>query len=572
MNWRERTARRLGMAGPVEVSLALSFFILLILFKIANTARYKFNTDESQHLHVIWGWARGFVQYRDLCDNHMPLFQLLFAPIFGLIGDRPSILHWMRFILLPMYGMVVWCTYRIGSLLFSKRVGVWAVIMAGFYPGYHFCSLEFRTDNLWAPLWLLSILVLIENGVTMRAAWTAGILLGLCFGVSMKSSLLLAAVLVSGGITIWLIRPKALDISGRRLIACTCTYIGTALLIPLLIILAFVRAGVWPELRYWVFENNVLPGMRNHPAWWIVVFPITFPFVAGAARLVIKRAQDPVIAFRRGLVFLIWGFYIPAVWSFWPLVSRQDYLPYQPLAFVLYAAALIAISDRLARSETSFGRIVRTVPTSALVSVVFFLVALLAHPFWVNGGKPETDLLRATLQLTDPGDFVLDQKGETIFRQRAFRPIWEPLVMERICRGLLPDNAAERCVQTRACVATKEKDMSADATRFVEKHYLPVGSGLYVAGCLLLPPAAANSKRGDFEVAIPASYRIISEDAVIVQGTLDGTSYAGEPRLLLPGQHSFLATGSKSASLALLWAQAVERGFSPFSSNTLPHK
>jgi len=30
------------------------------------------------------------VQYRDLFDNHMPLFHLLFAPIFGLIGDRAT--------------------------------------------------------------------------------------------------------------------------------------------------------------------------------------------------------------------------------------------------------------------------------------------------------------------------------------------------------------------------------------------------------------------------------------------------------------------------------------------------
>jgi len=44
----------------------------------------------SQRLHVIWGWAHGLVQYRDLFDNPMPLFQIMLAPIFGLIGDWAS--------------------------------------------------------------------------------------------------------------------------------------------------------------------------------------------------------------------------------------------------------------------------------------------------------------------------------------------------------------------------------------------------------------------------------------------------------------------------------------------------
>jgi hypothetical protein len=544
------------MSGPAEALLAL-----LVVFKIINTARYQFDTDESQHLHVIWGWARGFIQYRDLCDNHMPLFQILFAPIYGLIGDRATVLVSMRFVLLPLYGVVMWCTYRIGALLFSKRAGLWAVIMAGFYPGNHFCSLEFRTDNLWSPLWLLSVLVLVEEGLTMRAAWTAGLLMGLCFGVSMKTSLLLLSVMVSGTVTVLMIGPGKLGIQRRRLALFALVYLANALLIPGIIMLAFAWKGIWPAFRYWVFENNIVPGLRNHPAWWIVAFPICFPVVLYAARVIIGKTLDPVMAFRRGFIFLIWGFYTPALWSFWALVSRQDYLPYQPLAFVLYAGALLAISDHLARQETSLGKMLRRVPGPAFVAGVLFLVALLAHPFWVDGGKPETDLLRATLKLTDPGDFVFDQKGETVFRQRCFGPIWEPMVMERIRRGLMIDNSAQRCVDTRTCVATKEKDMSAAAKGFVERNYLPVGAGLYAVGSFL-PSARRDDGSVDFDIVIPAAYKVISADSSMVRGRLDGTPYEGETRLLSPGRHVFLLT-SKSVPLAVLWARAVDRGFKP---------
>jgi len=93
-----------------EFIAAAVLFALMIVFKVVNMLRYRLDSDESQHMHVVWAWARGFVQYRDIFDNHMPLFHIMFAPIFGLIGDRPTILYWMRFILLPMY------SWRLGAL------------------------------------------------------------------------------------------------------------------------------------------------------------------------------------------------------------------------------------------------------------------------------------------------------------------------------------------------------------------------------------------------------------------------------------------------------------------------
>ncbi len=167
------------MSSVVEFWTAVALFVVMIVFRMVTVTHYKFTTDESQHLHVVWGWARGFRQYRDLADNHMPLFQLLCAPIYALIGDCGTVLYWMRFVLEPLYFVACWCIYRIGSLLFSRRVGVWAVILARFYPDYLYCSVEYRADNLWAPLWLLGIVVLLEGAMTLRRALVAGLLIGL---------------------------------------------------------------------------------------------------------------------------------------------------------------------------------------------------------------------------------------------------------------------------------------------------------------------------------------------------------------------------------------------------------
>src|ERR1044072_7686642 len=207
-SFAQRGAEYFCMSGPAEFAAAASLFIIMIALKLVNMTHNRFDSDESQHTHVIWAWARGFVQYRDVFDNHMPLFQIMFAPIFGAIGDRATILYWLRFILLPMYFVGAWCTYRIGELLFSRRAGAWAVILAGLYSKYHFISLEFRTDNLWAPLWLLCVLTLINGSLTVPRALRAGLFVGVCFSVSMKSLLLLVMLLVGASLAFFLVRRK----------------------------------------------------------------------------------------------------------------------------------------------------------------------------------------------------------------------------------------------------------------------------------------------------------------------------------------------------------------------------
>jgi len=549
------------MSGPAEFAAAVSLFVLMIVIKLANIVHYRFDSDESQHMHVIWAWARGFVQYRDVFDNHMPLFQIMFAPIFGLIGDRATILYWMRFILLPMYFVGAWCTYRIGEILFSRRAGVWAIILAGLFSKYHFISLEFRTDNLWAPLWLLCVLTLISGSLTVPRALKAGLLVGLCFSVSMKSVLLLVALLVGASIALFLVGRKELGQSWRHLARCAAAFLFTTFLIPGVIAAAFALGGVWHEFYYSIFVHNTLPHLspKNHPAWWIFIFPIVFPFVIYAARLIVRAAGEPALAFRRGFIFLICGFYAPALYSFWNLLTRQDDLPYYPLAFVLYSGGLLAISPRFARYGPRIGRYLRCIPLPAFVALLELILTIASRPFWIDRARLETGLLRGVLKLTEPGDFVLDCKGETIFRQRCFWPVTESIMLERIARRLVVDNAGARAIETRACVAAMKGRMPLRAKQFIWKNYITVGNDLKVVG-RFLRPSATDGTRMEFEVVIPASYNIIGRDGPVT-GTLDGTPYEGA-RFLLPGVHSFVQTSSRT-QLAALWARAVDQNFLP---------
>jgi len=522
---------------------------------------YRFDSDESQHMHVIWAWARGFIQYRDVFDNHMPLFQIMFAPIFGVIGDRATILYWMRFILLPMYFVGAWCTYRIGEILFSRRAGVWAVILVGLFSKYHFASFEFRTDNLWAPLWLLCVLTLVSGSLTMPRALTAGLLLGLCFSVSMKSVLLLVALLVGASISLFLVGTKKLGQSWPHLARCAAAFLFMTFLIPGIIAAAFALGGVWREFYYCNFQHNLLPHLspKNHPAWWIFIFPILFPLVIYAARLIVRAAPEPALAFRRAFIFLICGFYAPALYSFWNLLTRQDDLPYYPLVYVLVSGGVLAISPRFERYGPRIGRYVRRFSLPAFVTLLGLIQLIASRPFWIDRARLETGLLRGVLKLTDPGDFVLDCKGETIFRQRCFWPVTESIMLERIARRLVVDNAAQRAVETRACVAAMKGRMPLRAKQFIWKNYITVGNDLKVVG-RFLRPSATDGTRMEFEVVIPASYKIVARDGPVT-GTLDGAPYEGA-RFLAPGIHSFVQSSSRT-QLAALWARAVDRNFLP---------
>jgi hypothetical protein len=554
-----RIADYFGLSYPHEFTSAALLLIGLIFLRVVTVAYYKFGADEPQHLHVIWGWARGFVQYRDLADNHMPLFQLLFAPIYNLIGDRATILYWMRTIQQSLYIVAFWCTYRIGSLLFSRRVGVWAAILVGLSFDYAFCSVEFRTDNLWAPLWLLCILVLLSGALTLRRALMAGFLMGLCFGVSMKTVLLLMSTVVGGSMTLMFVGRERLDIGWRQILGALAAFFATALIVPGTIMAAFALYGVWPQFHYWVFEHNVVPGLTNHPAWSVIIFAVGFPLVALGAHRMVAATPDTIVAARRSFVLITAGFFFTALLSFWPFLSRQDYLPFYPLAFVVCTGAILTVLDRREKNRNT-GNIWRIIPVPAVFGVCELLLALLVHPFWINKAKLETDLLRTTLQVSDPGDFVFDRRGETVFRQRCFYPIIETFTKERIRRGLMADNTIERCIDTRTCVATLPDDMPLATFRFLERNYLPIGSKLRVAGVLL--HSSTNGKQFDFEIVIPASYKIIGHDVDTVTGVLDGEPYQGNERFLSPGTHTFVQT-SPGHDLAVFWAQAVDRHFRP---------
>jgi hypothetical protein len=81
----------------VESGLLIALFATAFVLRSVGVFRYAFDSDEAQHLHVAWAYGHGFLPYRDVFDNHTPLFHLAMAPLVALVGERAEIHFIARF-------------------------------------------------------------------------------------------------------------------------------------------------------------------------------------------------------------------------------------------------------------------------------------------------------------------------------------------------------------------------------------------------------------------------------------------------------------------------------------------
>ncbi len=149
-----------------------------------------------------------------------------------------------------------------------------------------------------------------------------------------------------------------------------------------------------------------------------------------------------------------------------------------------------------------------------------------------------------------------------MFRNRPFYYALETMTLERMARGLIADRIPERCIETRTCVAPADiKGFPPRARRFLEDRFVVVGSWR-VAGSILPPVAGGPDGPRSFEVVIPARYTATGAEGP-PRGMLDGAPCDG-PRDLAPGRHEY-QPASGEGPIAIIWAQALERGFTPFA-------
>ena len=537
-------AERWGAALLLLVAFALRCFYIF---------RFRYDSDEPQHLHTTWGWTQGLLQYRDFFDNHTPLFHILFSPLVALLGERADILTYMRFAMVPLWLVALWAVWRIGSRIFSPRAGLWATVFIALLPWWFFCALEYRTDNLWTPLWLCALAVLLTGPLTAKRAFAGGLLLGLCCATSMKTSLLLSVGILAAAFAPHLCAGRFDRAALGRELKTALPILAGLLVVPAFLCAFFAAKGCWADFYYCVIQHNVMPDVdaKLHPWQERLAFPVALPFLLYGAARIARHCPDSSLALRRSFLFLWAGLYYTSLDSFWALLTRQDYLPFYPIA------ALLAAPFILWRVKTPSRQ------TTVLAAVVVIEIALLlgGRPPWIDGTLEKREVLRQVIQLTRPGEFVMDFKGESVFRRRAFYYVLEPLTVRRMKLKTIQDTIPHDLVKKNVhLVVNRDRGWYLPQTKqFLTENYLSIGQ-VRVAGRVLSSKPTTPGATIEFPVEIPARY-VLWADGKPVQGLLDGQPYNGAQELA-PGLHQFRPDG-EHPRLALLWERAAQAGLVP---------
>ena len=566
-----------GLTTPAERRCILTLLALALVLRVRYAFIYRIDSDEPQHLHVVWAWATGLLQYRDVFDNHAPLFHVLCAPFFRLFGERADIIIPMRLAMLGFYALSLWSLWKIGATLFSRRVGIWAAVFAALEPRFFYTSTEFRTDDMWAATWLLMLAVLVGGRLTPRRSFCAGLLLGATFGVSMKTSLLVTALGLSVaftlGLQVWQAGWRVKN-WGRVLAGAAAVVAGTAI-IPAAIIGYFAYRHALADLHYCVIEHNIVPGLKRWGGvgFHAVVFAIALPLLLAGTVLVFLAGRDLDVRrrFWRATLFLTPLLFFALLWCFWPDLTREDYLPFSPLAVVAVAApgalGIFAWLRAHARVGDAWGWLA---PTA--VAVIEALLILTATKPWHNDAQRDIAAFAKILRLTKPGDYVMDGKAGAIYRPRPFYYALETITRARMKKNLIPDNVIERMIATRTAVASLSGLLTESAAaRFVRENYVSIGAGsddkVRVLGKVL--PGATPGRAVQFEVVIGANYAFVDDKGSAVHGMLDGTVLSGA-REIAAGRHELVLDPGAPAHVAIFWENALEKGFLPAFNDTAP--
>jgi len=544
--------------GNRQGALTAVFLIAAAALHAVYVVHHRVNSDEPQHLHVAWAWVQGLLPYRDVFDNHSPLFSLLMAPVLRAIGERPDIVFLARLAMLPLAALALALAWVIGRHLFSTRAALLAVALCALVPDFMLGSVEYRTDVLWTVLWMAAMAILLTGHPTRSRAFLFGLAVGAALATSMKTSMLVLSLGVSGAAALYMLRARGAKLPLPSLAAWSACALAGVLLVPALLVAVFASQGAWKPMIYGTLSHNLVPnlGLWREGAYRALILVAALPLLWIVGRRIVEGADDPFLGAKRALLFLTAGVYYAALYGIWPLITRQDLLPFLPMAAVVVAPCFLALTGLARGWRPRLQGLVRAAsfaPAAVLVLEIAWTQRV--EPVWQrNDTQHEVSLLKEVLRLTRRGDTVMDLKGETIFRERPFYFALEAITEARIADGSIRDDIPERLIARGTPVAVADSpELPERGRNFLNANYIPLGELRVLGQSLGRQDGSATTS---FEIGVPQRYVVTCENGGAT-GLLDGTPYDG-PRELARGRHTYL--GSRSEGRAtLLWAGAVRR-------------
>ena len=343
--------------------------------------------------------------------------------------------------MLPIHGLILFLLFRLGARLFSPRVGLWGMLVAAAFPDLYLNLGEYRPDLFWTALWLWILYLLVSGPLRPVRFFHLGLVSGFAFTVSMKTAFLLLTIVVAAIVTlIWAqflpcekAKSKA---SLREYLLGFFAFLSGLIILPGAVLAFFAAHGALNQLYYCVITHNLEPGRGSFDRFLSRTHDIRFwlfAFALGGGALLLRSRKSRNTKLSQLFFFAVVGFYCPILFTFWPLISKQDYLPFFPLACLALSVPLVILAESCRRFLPP---LIFLAPV--LLGQIFMLVT--GDPPFKNHNTRNVALISDTLRLTHPGETVLDAKGQTIFRPRPYFYVFEQITRERVEAGKLADD------------------------------------------------------------------------------------------------------------------------------------
>lgn len=522
--------------------------LLLLVLRLAWLNAYTLNSDEAQHAHVAWAWTLDLLLYRDVFDNHGPLFGWLHSPLLKLLDGRADVLTWLRLAMQFWYVVALGATGWMARRLYGGRVALVVVLVAGLFPRFFIVTGQFRTDDMWMALWLAGLAFVVAVPPRAWRFFMVGLLVGAALSVSQKTLVLIATTLVTV-VVLRLLLPAG---APRANLRCWAAAVIGLLLVPTAFAVWLATRGALGEAWYGLVLYNIGGATKRHAAQQLLWFLL---LGSAALLLAIREVRQRSLGEFDWIAFfaLQGGLYLLLIWFIWPLITKQDFLPVLP-TLVLAFVGRISQWSWLSLRPRLRGVLFLLVLCTELATVVAYA------PPWQDELAAQRDELALVLRYTDKNDTVMDPKGDTIFRMRPYYPVLESLAVRRLRKGLMTDTIADELVAHGTMVVVPRRLPNA-SLHFVLENYVPAGRDVWIAGRMFSKPVAEQV----VHVALPGNY-VLTDGFRQLSGSLDGGPVADHWHLDA-GEHHLKAAGG--VPVALVWEQAFDRGWRPV---TLPEQ
>ncbi|KLD65939.1 hypothetical protein Y882_01850 [Dyella japonica DSM 16301] len=519
----------------------ISLLFLLVL-RLAWLNAYTLNSDEAQHAHVAWAWTQGLLPYRDVFDNHGPLFGWLHSPLLKWLDNRPDVLTWLRLAMQFWYVIALGSAGWMAQRLYGWRVAAVVVLVAGLFPRFFVVSGQFRTDDMWMAMWLLGMAFVAGAPPRLWRYFIAGLAMGCALSVSQKTLVLLVTTIVSAGV-VRLMRPSHAPRAGVR---CWIAALVGVLVVPAIWTIWLGTHGLLEDAWYGLAEYNIGGANKRHAAqqglWFLIFAAVLVVFCVREARQRSEGGFDWTVFFA-----LQGGLYLLLIWFIWPLITKQDFLPVLP-TLAIASAGLAATWQWLNTRPILRGALLLVLLVAEMATVIAYA------PPWQDDLAEQRNELSSVLRYTNETDTVMDPKGDSIFRMRPYYPVLESLAMRRLRRGQMADTIVDDLVNHRTMLVVLRR-LPPSSARFVMLNYVQAGGDIWIAGRML----ADHQPQQTIDVNVPGDY-VVTDGHQRLSGSLDGAP---------PADHWFLGRGthhlvlSGGTPVAYVWSQAFDRGWRP---------